>query len=64
MRMSSRTDLNEAATNMVKLLTLITGLDDTQVDALMIEGSALHLKDKTLNILRHAIQVKERGEQV
>ncbi len=57
--MSSRTDLNEAALNMTKLLTLITGLNDEQVDALMLGSyTTRHLKYETLNMLQRAIKRK------
>ena len=63
--MSSRTDLNEAALNMTNLLTLITGMNDEQLDALMINPqSAYLLKVDTLNMLRFAVQSKERGDHL
>jgi len=63
--MSSRTDLNEAALNMTKLLTLITGSNNEQVDILLInQGSARRLKEETHNMLQYAIQAKEEGEHL
>lgn len=58
--MSSRTDLNEAALNMTKLLSFITGLNDAQVDTVVNHGQARRLRDETLNMLRCAVQA--RGE--
>lgn len=65
--MSSRRDLNEAAINLTKLLTLITGLNDEQVDALVVEGEAYYLgrlRDETRNILRFATQAKKEGQHL
>ncbi len=60
--MSTRTELNEAALNMTKLLTLLTGLNDDQVDTLLVnQGPARRLKKETLNMLRYAEQAKEEG---
>lgn len=59
--MSSRTDLNEAALNMTKLLSFIIGLNDTQIEAVMNHGQARRLRDETLNMLRYAVQAKARA---
>jgi len=63
--MSNRTDLNEAALNMTKLLTLITGLNDEQVDILLVShGPAHRLKEVTHNMLQYATQAKEEEQHL
>lgn len=63
--MSSRTDLNEAALNISKLLSVLTGMDDRQVEILLVNHRvAERLKDETSNMLKYALYVIEEGQHL
>ncbi len=63
--MSARLDLNEAALNMSKMLALITGLNDKQLDALLVSRDApARLKAITIDLLRYAAMAKENEEHI